>query len=100
METSLREDNWRVRRYVMPVPKKAAIARPWQLQALAPASPPTSPVVVWGIWPPQWPPEGPPMLMFPVWHMAFRAAWDRAQFDYVPPPNSQPVRDPLTEGPF
>jgi hypothetical protein len=87
--TCLREDRWRVRRYVVPVPKQAAVTRPWQLQSPVPAPPPTHTVAVWGIWPPQWVSDGPPMLMYPVWHMAFRAAWDRAQFASSPAPVRQ-----------
>lgn len=85
----LDSEKWRVSRYVVPVPKKEATARPWQLQALAPA-PPTVTVAVWGVWPPQWNIEAAPMLVFPMWRMAFRAAWDRAQFATAPPPRQQP----------
>jgi hypothetical protein len=31
------------------------------------------------------------MLVFPNWPVAFRAAWDRAQFAAVPPPSKQPT---------
>lgn len=92
-ETALRDDRWRVRRYVVPVPSQAAVARPWQLQSPVPAPPPYSGVrvAVWGIWPPQWTLQSAPMLVFPNWPVAFRAAWDRAQFAAVPPPSKQPT---------
>lgn len=85
----LNPEKWRVAQYVVQVPVKEAIARPWQLQAPAPASPLTYSVAVWGIWPPQWDISAQPLLSFPSnangWRQAFRAAWDRAQFASVPP---------------
>lgn len=93
--TTLRGDHWRVCRYVVPVPKQAAVARPWQLQSPVPAPPPwfepTVRVAVWGIWPPHWALVSAPMLVFPDWGMAFRAAFDRAQFAAIPPPSKQPT---------
>ena len=100
----LDSEKWRVRRYVVPVPKQAAVARPWQLQSPVPAPPPTTLVAVWGIWPPQWHIDGPPMLAYPVWYQAFRSAWDRAQFAYSPQqpqhvyPAYQPQFDEDTNG--
>jgi hypothetical protein len=89
----LDSEKWRVRRYVVPVPKRVAVVRPWQLQSPVPALPPalTRTVAVWGIWPPQWHLESAPMLVFPVWRMAFRAAFDRAAFAHVPPQSVQPT---------
>lgn len=81
----LDSEKWRVRRYVVPVPKQAVIVRPWQLPTPVPAPPTTRSVAVWGVWPPQWHIDAAPMLMFPMWHIAFRAAYDRAQFAAVPP---------------
>lgn len=86
---------WRVAKYVVQVPEKAATARPWQLQAPVPAPPPRS-VGVWGVWPPQWDAELPPLLQFPPtlagWAQALRAAADRAQFAYSPEPPSPGVQ--------
>lgn len=94
----LNPEKWRVARYVVPVPKSAELYRPLQLPTPVPAPPPVR-VALWAIWPPQWPIEYPPMLIYPAWDMAFRAAFDRAQFATVPPVHT-PQFDPLTEGPF
>jgi hypothetical protein len=79
----LKSDKWRVHRFTTSRPRQVAL-KPWQLEVLAPTPIEMVSIALWGVWPPHWALEGAPMLIFPVWPMAFRAAWDRAQFAFVP----------------
>jgi hypothetical protein len=86
----LKSDKWRVHQFTIPRAKRTAPIKPWQLEVLAPTPIDVVSIALWGVWPPQWALEGAPMLAFPMWDMAFRAAWDRAQFAVIPISPDQP----------
>jgi hypothetical protein len=86
----LDSEKWRVHRFTVPRARPGPL-KPWQLEVLCPTPIDVAPIAIWGVWPPLWALEGQPLLIFPVWRMAFRAAWDRAQFAVVPTPKQEPV---------
>lgn len=48
-------------------------------------------VKFWGVFPPGWPLDDlQPLLMFPVWRQAYRAASARADFAASPPVQARP----------
>jgi hypothetical protein len=78
--TELSLEKWRVTRMLVPRAVAARGVPDWHRPSA------TVSVAVWAVWPPHWGLEGSPLLIFPMWRMAFRAAFDRAQFSVSPTP--------------
>lgn len=102
-DTRLDGTKWRVKRHVVPIPKPDPYehVRPWQIVPLPAPPQPTTTFAVWGIWPPGWSLAQAPLLVFPNWPMAFRAAADRAEFANSPTTSqdvSNVLHAPLFEG--